>query len=182
LFSLRGIVIFLETERLEFRTHVAEDEEDFVAMHTDAEVRRYVGGQAWPEEKARARFKNEYLGRPAETFGLWATVLKVEGKYIGSCGLRKGEIKTEANLGYFLARPYWRKGLASEASRAFIDLAFTRLELVRLKADVEKGNEASEYILQKYGFKFVRREDIAWSGRVLHFYELLKTDWEKKSA
>jgi hypothetical protein len=41
-------MIFLETERLLFRTHEAKDEADFVGMHTDAAVRRYVGGQPWP--------------------------------------------------------------------------------------------------------------------------------------
>jgi hypothetical protein len=34
-------MIFLETERLLFRTHEAKDEADFVDMHTDSEVRRY---------------------------------------------------------------------------------------------------------------------------------------------
>lgn len=60
-------MIFLETERLLFRSHEAGDEADFVSMHTDPEVRRYVGGQAWPLEKARNRFREEYLGRPDET-------------------------------------------------------------------------------------------------------------------
>ena len=81
-------MIFLETERLLFRSHEARDEADFVSMHTDAEVRRYVGGKAWPVEKAHSRFREQYLGRPAETYGLWSTVFKAEGKYIGCCNLR----------------------------------------------------------------------------------------------
>ena len=39
-------MIFLETARLLFRTHEPGDKADFIAMHTDPEVRRYVGGQA----------------------------------------------------------------------------------------------------------------------------------------
>src|SRR5208282_4431783 len=91
-------MIFLETERLLFRTHEARDEADFVTMHTDPEVRRYVGGSAWSLEKAGHRFRNEYLGRPTETYGLWAAILKTEllktellkteQRYIGCCGLR----------------------------------------------------------------------------------------------
>ncbi len=68
-------MIFLETERLLFRSHEPQDEADFVAMHTDPEVRRYMGGQAWPLEKAQSRFRDEYLGRPTRTFCLWATIL-----------------------------------------------------------------------------------------------------------
>jgi hypothetical protein len=56
----------------------ARDEADFVGRHTDPEVRRYVGGQAWPVEEARDRFGKEYLGRPVEIYGLWAAILKKE--------------------------------------------------------------------------------------------------------
>jgi ribosomal-protein-alanine N-acetyltransferase len=174
-------MIFLETERLLFRTHEAEDEADFVAMHTDPEVRRYMGGQAWPLEKAQSRFRNQYLGRPTETYGLWAAILKEKGKYIGCCGLRAVQAPKAAYLGYFIARPYWRQGFASEASKAFVDIAFARLRLARLLADVEDGNAASEHILRKFGFTYARREEIPKSGRVLLFYELARTDWECKS-
>ena len=103
-------------------------------MHTDPEVRRYVGGH---------RFR-EYLGRPTETYGLWATILKEERRYIGCWGLRAAPGGKAAHLGYYFARAYWGRGLASEASRAFIDFAFTRLGLVKVVADVQEGNLASE--------------------------------------
>jgi ribosomal-protein-alanine N-acetyltransferase len=164
-------MIFLETERLLFRTHETDDETDFLAMHTDPEVRRYVGGEPWSLKKAQDRFRNQYLGRPIETYGLWATILREEGRYIGCCGLRAVE-GNAAYLGYYLARPYWRRGFASEASKAFIDVAFSRLRLPRLLADVQEGNVASEKILQKLGFKYVSREEIRISGRTILLYEL----------
>ena len=176
-------MIFLETERLLFRTHEAEDEADFVRMHTDPEVRRYMGGQGiagWPVEKALDRFRNEYLGKPTETYGLWATILKEENKYIGCCGVRAGKDAMSANLGYFLAQPYWRRGLASEAAKAFIEIAFARLGLPRLLADVEKGNAASERILKKFGFEYVSQEFIPHSGRIIFLYELSRAAWEQK--
>jgi [ribosomal protein S5]-alanine N-acetyltransferase len=173
-------MIFMETERLRFRSHEPGDEADFVSMHTDAEVRRYVGGQAWPVDKARSRFREQYLGRPTETFGLWATVFKEEGKYIGSCGLRAAGSGTGASLGYYLARAYWGRGLATEATRAFIDVAFTRLGLQRVEAEVEIGNAASEHILRKFGFQYVRREEIAGRGRVIDFYQLARPRWKRR--
>jgi [ribosomal protein S5]-alanine N-acetyltransferase len=172
-------MIFLETARLLFRPHEAGDETDFVNMHTDAEVRRYVGGQAWPVEKARSRFREQYLGRPAETYGLWATEFKEEGKYIGSCGLRAPGNGVGASLGYYLSRPYWGRGLGLEASRAFIDVAFTRLGLESVEADAEEGNTASEHILRKCGFKYVRRELVPGRGRIINFYELTRGEWQR---
>jgi ribosomal-protein-alanine N-acetyltransferase len=175
-------MIFLETERLLFRSHEPQDEADFVAMHMDPEVRRYMGGQAWPLEKALLRFRDEYLGRPTNTFGLWATILKEEAKYIGACGIRAGKTETETNLGYILTRPYWRRGIASEAAKAFVEVAFTRVRSERLLADVEKGNDASEHILQKFGFKYVSQEEIPGRGRIILLYELLRTEWEKRAT
>lgn len=170
-------MIYLETDRLLFRTHEPKDQLDFVQMHTDPEVRRYMGGQPWPFEKALQRFREQYLDKPAETFGLWATILKTENKYIGCCGLRAVDDRTTAHLGYLIARPYWRRGFASEASNAFIDIAFTRLGLPRLMADVEKGNAASEHILEKFGFRRVSEEEIPNSSRIILLYELLRTAW-----
>jgi ribosomal-protein-alanine N-acetyltransferase len=172
-------MIFLETPRLLFRSHEAIDEADFLSMHTDAEVRRYVGGQAWTPEKARSRFQEQYLGMPEETYGLWAAVFKDEAKYIGCCGLRAPGNGVGASLGYYLARPYWRRGLGSEASQAFIDVAFARLGLESVEADAEEGNVASEHILQKCGFKYVRREVIPGRGRIINFYKLAKIEWQR---
>jgi ribosomal-protein-alanine N-acetyltransferase len=161
-------VIFLETPRLLFRSHQAEDEEDFVKMQTDPEVRRYVGGKAWPYEKAVYRFRNEYLGKPSKIYGLWATVLKSESKYIGYCGLHRTE--ESVRLGYYIARPYWRRGLATETSKAFIDVAFSQLHLAEVFADVEKGHDASEHIVRKLGFALVGQENLP--SRTLHIYRL----------
>jgi RimJ/RimL family protein N-acetyltransferase len=174
-------MIFLETERLIFRSHQPVDEQDFVEMHTDPEVRRFVGGAAWTTEKALYRFRHQYLGRPNKTYGLWATVYKEDGKYIGCCGLRKSLGENTPSLGYYIARPYWGRGLASEAANAFIALAFRRLRCRRLLADVEKGNGASERILQKFGFQFFRQEEISGRGRIICFYELLKSEWPNRN-
>jgi len=177
-------MIFVETERLLFRSHEAKDEAEFVRMQTDPEVRRYVGGQerGWSLEKAQYRFRNEYLGRPTVRYGLWATILKEEEKYIGCCGLRAAQAEKEAHLGFYFARPYWGQGFASEASKAFIAAAFTRLRLLRLVADVEEGNDASEHVLRKFGFQCVSREEIPRNGRIILFYELSRAEWERKGT
>jgi len=161
-----------ETTRLLFRSHQAADEEEFIRMHTDPEVRRYVGGNTWSLEKARDRFRHQYLGKPSRIYGLWATIKKDEQKYIGCCGLRAAPDAKAAHLGYYFARPYWGQGFASEGSKAFIEIAFKRLRLRRLSADVDEGNAVSRHILEKFGFALVGREKIAASGRVILLYEL----------
>lgn len=151
-------------------------------MHTDPEVRRYVGGQAWSLEKARTRFRTQYLGKPSRAYGLWAAVLKEEQRYIGCCGLRADHKEKAAHLAYYMARPYWGRGLASEASTAFINVAFSRLRVQRLLADVDEGNVVSRHILEKFGFKVVAREEITVSGRVILLYELPAAIWRESEV
>lgn len=165
-------MLFLESERLYFRSHEPQDEPAFVRMQTDPEVRKYVGGQPWPLDKARPRFLNDYLGQPAGIYGLWATILKSEGSYIGCCGLRASGRDSNVFLAFYIARLFWRQGFASEAARAFIDVAFGRLGLPRLFAEVDSRNEVSVYILQKFGFQHVSEELIPESGRLIRTYEL----------
>jgi [ribosomal protein S5]-alanine N-acetyltransferase len=162
-------MVLLRTDRLFLRTHAPADEARFVQIHTDPEVRRYVGGRAWSVDEATTRFRAQYLGRPRATYGLWAAVLQAEDTYIGMCGLSGSA--AAAHLGYYIARPYWRLGLASEAARALVDLGFTRLNLRRILADADQGNIASERILDKIGFRIRRVETLA-SGRVINHYEL----------
>src|SRR5579885_2090192 len=67
-------MVIFETERLLFRSHTADDRAQFIEMHTDPQVRRFVGGAAWSAGKARARFRAQYLGKPNGTYGLRAAV------------------------------------------------------------------------------------------------------------
>lgn len=165
-------MVFLETDRLVFRSHEPHDEPSFVRMQTDPEVRRYVGGQPWPPDKALSRFRNDYLGQPTNAFGLWATMLKSENAYIGLCGLRASDTESRVYLAFYITRSFWRQGFASEASRAFIDVAFERLRLLRLFAEVDSRNEVSVHILRKFAFQFDSEELIPASGRIISTYVL----------
>jgi ribosomal-protein-alanine N-acetyltransferase len=165
-------MIILETERLLFRDHEEADLEPFCEMEADPEYR-------WPQqprsrEEAEETFREVWL--PRKPMGLLATVFKPEGRYIGRCGLypRRGDddevIPGEARLAYYLARPYWGRGLATEAGRAFIEYGFTRLCLSRIEAGANAKNLASNRVLQKLGFVWV--ESGEGGGNSWHRYEL----------
>ncbi len=162
-------MILLRTDRLLFRTHEARDEAAFIEMHTDPQVRRYAGGRAWSPDEATTRFQTQYLGKPHRTYGLWATVLKAEGTYVGMCGL--SGMRPSPRLGYYIARPYWGRGLASEAASAFVGLGLGQLGVTRILADADKGNSASERILEKLGFRMFR-DELSEQGRIIRHFEL----------
>lgn len=168
-------MIVLETERLLFRDHEPEDLERFCAMEADPEVRRFVGGRPRTRPAAERKFRDVYLPPVRDRMGLWATVLKPKALYIGYCGIyphfgAAGAIPGEGVLAFYLARAYWGRGLATEAGRAFIDFGFEKLELSRIVATVQIGNEASLRVLEKLGFEWLLHDQS--ERRSFHEFEL----------
>lgn len=58
----------------------------------------------------------------------------------------------EAEVGYWVGRPYWGRGYASEALRLVLDVAFGEVGLERVYAHVLTHNPASGRVLEKLGF------------------------------
>lgn len=85
-----------------------------------------------------------------------------------------------AEIGYWLARPFWGQGIMTDAVRAFVRYAFSELELLRLTAHVFENNVASSRVLEKNGFLLEGklREHFFKDGNFLdaRLYGLLKHD------
>jgi RimJ/RimL family protein N-acetyltransferase len=75
---------------------------------------------------------------------------------IGGIGLllQPDVYRYSAEVGYWLAEPFWGKGIATKALIAFTNYAFIQFDLVRLFAGVFDGNDPS---LEKAGYKFEGR-------------------------
>jgi RimJ/RimL family protein N-acetyltransferase len=56
-------------------------------------------------------------------------------------------------MGYWLGRPYWGQGYATEAARKLAAFAFSGLKAGRLTAGYFHDNPASGRVLEKIGFK-----------------------------
>lgn len=86
-----------------------------------------------------------------------------------------------AEIGYWLAREFWGRGIMTETLRGFIKYAFAEFELVRLTAHVFEGNLASSRVLEKNGFQLEGhlRRHFFKDGRFLdaRLYGLLKQDF-----
>ncbi len=82
-----------------------------------------------------------------------------DGRLIGVVGAEDHEVGTShrANLGYWLAQPYWGRGLMTNAVQRYVRYAFGPLGLARLTAEVLPWNEASCRVLEKTGFRYEGR-------------------------
>jgi ribosomal-protein-alanine N-acetyltransferase len=88
--------------------------------------------------------------------GLWATVERSSGAFLGRCGLLPWEIdgKHEVELAFLIAKTRWGEGFATEAALAIVEHARSRLGLRRLTCLITPGNVASVRVATKVGMSF----------------------------
>jgi ribosomal-protein-alanine N-acetyltransferase len=149
----------LETERLLLRHLEHRDLDALAALYADEEIRRY-----FPEGTlTRAQTEDElnwFLhGHPERPeLGLWATIEKQTGAFVGRCGLLPWTLdgRPEVEVAYLLAKPYWGRGLATEAARGIIRHARQNLHLSRLVCLIDAGNAASIRVAERIGMRFER--------------------------
>lgn len=105
-----------------------------------------------------------------------------ETRLIGVVSADNLELGTahKAEIGYWLAKPYWGQGIMTDAVKAYVRYAFDYLQLLRLTAHVLEMNIGSTRVLEKNGFKLEGhlRKHFCKNGELLdvRFYGLLKEE------
>src|SRR4029077_20513221 len=88
--------------------------------------------------------------------GQWvnfAIVLKHGGEHIGAIGHGLNLAQENAELGYWIGKPYWGCGYCTEAGHAVLRYAFNELRLHRVHARHLSHNPASGRVMQKLGMR-----------------------------
>jgi RimJ/RimL family protein N-acetyltransferase len=146
--------MILETERLILDTWQGADWTEFRPIATDPEVMRYVtGGVPWSDDRIR-RFVDQqvklYLDRG---FCRWKLAEKPATDLIGFCGVGIWRAGFDPEIGWWLARRCWGRGLATEAATAALRDAFERVQLDRVISIAMPANAASRRIMEKLGLE-----------------------------
>lgn len=89
------------------------------------------------------------LGNPISIFAI-----EVAGEAAGGIGIHPQNdiFKKNAELGYWLAEPYWGQGIISKAIKQMVDFAFTTFDIDRVYAKPFGTNIASQKVLEKNNF------------------------------
>jgi ribosomal-protein-alanine N-acetyltransferase len=156
------VTIILETERLVLRRQVPSDLDDLWSLYCDPEITKYIPDAPRSREEAKEELEWHMNGHPRNPdLGLWASIQKETGKFIGRCGLLPWTIEEqqEVEVAYTIAREYWGQGLATEAARGILQHGFERLKLARLVSLIEPGNIASQRVAEKIGMRFEKQVD-----------------------
>ena len=149
--------IILETERLLFRHPVMDDLSDLFAFYSDPNVIKHIPDAPGTYEDTREELEWFMNGHPKfPELGLWATIYKETGQFIGRCGLLPWTIdgQHEVEVAFALSKAYWGQGLATEAARAIVQYGFEHLKLARLICLIDHDNKASINVATKIGMTF----------------------------
>lgn len=146
----------LETDRLFLRQFCESDFEDLYSLFSDPDVMRFVGYGVQDRQDTKRILRRMMRHWQKHGFGIWALILKADGKFVGRCGIGHLHNMKDVELAYALARPYWGQGLATEAVRQTLQYAFEVLRLPRVLGVARPENLASRKVMEKVGMTFQR--------------------------
>ena len=116
----------------------------------------------------------------ADPENTWACAITAEGRAVGSISVsRQGNIHFRTGeLGYYVAEPWWGRGLATQAVKALRGRLFRATDLLRIFAVPFAENAASCRVLEKAGFacEGVLRKNAVKNGvvRDMRLYALVR--------
>lgn len=113
-------------------------------------------GEPLTLEQSRSALEKRMRHWEEPGFGMWAVVQKDSGALLVHAGLQLLENTGEVELGYYLGRPAWGQGVATEAGAACVRFGFETLELRQIVAVVRPANGASQKVLSNLGFRYER--------------------------
>lgn len=147
----------IQTPRLGLREMSRTDIGFVSTMLADPEVMRY-----YPAPLSRSEAE-EWLDRQLRRYrddehGLWLVEWRSSGQPVGQVGLAMQEVEgvREPEIVYLVHRPFWRRGVATEAAKATRDFAFGRLGLSRVISLIRPQNVPSQGVARKLGMRLER--------------------------
>lgn len=138
------------TDRLRLRLFRADDAHAFVSLAGDLDVARMTSDIPHPLSERDA---TPWLRREA---GEVRFALEHEGRLVGGAGYFRRP-SGAAELGFWIGRPWWGLGLATEATRTIVRYGFAEGGLQAFSSSHFIDNAPSERVLRKLGFQPIGR-------------------------
>lgn len=146
---------YFETERLILRPFSYEEWQDFYFIVSNPENLTFIFPGKTNEDEAKVLMVEMFMKNP---LGKWAIEDKKFHQLLGAISFEKiNESSGQAELGYFIRKDFWGKGLATEAVKNISFLAFYQLGLKELSIITHLENIASQKVAEKSGFILLRQ-------------------------
>lgn len=174
------------TERLVLRPFRHGDEQDVLAYRSREDVVRYMPTDPLGEDAAEA-FITERLAATqiAADNDLIILAVEHEGRVIGDVVIKAGLMADrQAEVGWVFNPDYQGRGLATEAARELLALAFGDLAMHRAWAQLDPRNVASARVCERLGMRQEGhfRHDMWFKGEWgdTAIYALLAAEWHDR--
>lgn len=174
----------LKTPRLILRPFVLDDAKIVAELANDKEIATNTKNLPYPYTEELAI---EWINAHPDLYSdsKLMTLAVVQSKrdiVIGAIGLEIDTNNDRAELGYWLGRPYWDQGYATEAARRLMHYAFTDLQLNRVHSCHLTLNPKSGRILKKLGMSHeghLRQQIKKWGEyQDLELYGILASEYK----
>ena len=173
----------LNTPRLTGTPTTASDFPDLRTLHADPRVTATLSadGAIFTEAETRAFLDRAAAHWNSHNFGLWTFRDKSTGTFVGYGGIKHTlvEARDEIELAYAITADNWRKGYATEISKAALDHAFNTLHFSHVVAFTLPHNKASRAVMDHCGFTYNR--DITHANLPHVLYVLDASDFPQKN-
>jgi RimJ/RimL family protein N-acetyltransferase len=178
----------IQTKRLLLRAPLLDDAPILYELLQEKDIARTTANipHPYPEDLAMQWIENKrYIMQEGDAeMGFLITSLE-HGNVLGGIGLRIDNEHQAAEVGYWIGKPYWGNGYATEALQAIIEYGFTQLNLNRIFADYQTDNLASRRVMEKCGMTFegiLRQHVIKWGEfKDLGVLSILREEFKQNS-
>lgn len=178
----------LETERLILSQLRASDIPAIVDYANHKPIADYTLNIPYPysENDAIYWLNQAHQGFRNNTLFVFAIRQKSDQSFMGGIGLHIEQRFNRAEIGYWLAEPFWNKGYMTEAATTLIEFGFNQLHLHKITSSHFTQNPASGQVLIKSGMhKEGELKEHVRKGAVYHtllVYGLTRSDYEQASG
>lgn len=154
----------IETERLHLTPLALGDAPDVQRLAGDEAIARNALGIPHPFLDGLAE---AWIGGLGQDDAVFAIREERDAPLVGLVGLQRARADGVAELSYWIGRPYWGRGYATEAASAIVAYGFERLGIRRIFATSLARNPASKRVLEKVGLteEGVLRQHVRHWGR-----------------
>ncbi len=173
----------IQTSRLTLRPFELTDADALYALQRDKSVTRYAGGAKTRAESGESL--RRIIDRTADGgFGPLALQERASSAVIGWCGVQLMRGTGQYEVIYALQVAQWGKGLASEAAKKLLGIAFRLVEpgIEEIFALVYPQNLKSILVLKRLGMVFVEKRDDSVSRRSVSLYGILRDTFLKRQG
>jgi ribosomal-protein-alanine N-acetyltransferase len=144
-------------EGFKLRAFNLDDLDDLVKYANNAKIARNLTDMfphPYGPEDGKKFIKMAMTHDPQQIFAI-----AIDGKASGAIGIHpQSDIqRRNAELGYWLAEPFWGRGIVTSAIKLLVPYAFENFDIDRIYARPFGSNKASQKVLEKAGFAFEYR-------------------------